>query len=424
MKEELKDSCYKVQGNTKLKGAVRISGSKNATLPVLAATLLTDREVTLKNVPWLKDVRNMTDVLKELGARANYENGVMTVNTKDVANFETSFELMNKMRASIYVMGPMLARFGRVKVAMPGGCAIGSRPIDYHLNGLRQMGVQIQTKHGYVDARVEKLKGAKIYLDFPSVGATANIMMAAVLARGTTVIDNAAAEPHIVDLEWFLKSIGARIKGAGSRTITIDGVSKLHGAEHTMIPDQIEAGTFMVAAAITRGNVTLESARAADLKPIIVKLQEAGVNVRELKNAIRVSAKKNLKPAKITTMPHPGFPTDMQPQMMALLSTCSGVSVIKEAVWENRFMHVAEMIRMGANLDVQGHTCIITGVDQLTGSKVVAPDLRAGAALVLAGIAAENTTTVYDIYHIDRGYENFAAKLNALGADVTRIDSE
>lgn len=423
MKEESKDACYKVQGSAKLKGTVRISGSKNATLPVLAATLLTDREVTLKNVPWLRDVENMTEVLRELGASATYEDGNMAVNTKDVSGYETSFELMNKMRASIYVMGPMLARFGRVKVAMPGGCAIGSRPIDYHLGGLRQMGVQIQTKHGVVDARAENLKGAKIYLDFPSVGATANLMMAAALAEGTTVIDNAAAEPHIVDLEWFLKSLGARVKGAGTRSITIEGVKKLHGATHMMIPDQIEAGTFMTAAAITRGNVTIEGARAADLKPIIVKLQEAGVNVKELKNAIRVSARKNLKAAKITTMPHPGFPTDMQPQMMALLSTCSGVSVIKEAVWENRFMHVAEMMRMGASLDVQGHTCIITGVEKLTGSKVVATDLRAGAALVIAGVAAENSTTVYDIYHIDRGYEKFDQKLAGLGADIQRLDA-
>ncbi len=414
---------YEIKGLAKLKGEVKISGSKNASLPVIAASLLTDSEVVLHNVPALNDVFLMKQVLEELGAKVALENGNMVVNTADVSKFETRFELMNKMRASIYVMGPMLARFGHVRVAMPGGCAIGSRPVDYHLTGLEKMGAKLTMDHGYIEAKCNKLVGDRIYLDFPSVGATANLMMAGVLAEGTTIIENAAEEPHIQDLAWFLKSIGGRLSGAGTKTITIHGVTKLHGASHQMIPDQIEAGTFMVAGAITHGNVTVENVQIKDLRPVIVKLIEAGAQVKESRNEVRVIAKKKLKPIRITTLPHPGFPTDMQPQMMALLATADGVSMIKETVWENRYMHVAEMIRMGADLKVQGTTCVIEGVDSLKGSKVVAPDLRAGAALVLAGLSADGDTTVYDIIHVERGYENFVEKLNALGADMKIAES-
>ncbi len=420
MTKEISGSYYEVKGSTALRGAVAVSGSKNASLPILAASILTDGEVTLHNVPKLRDIQTMKSVLEELGAKVSGENGTMVVNTKDISKFEMPFELMNKMRASIYVMGPLLARFGRARVALPGGCAIGSRPVDFHMAGLEKMGAKINIEHGNIDAQCSRLKGARIYLDFPSVGATANIMMAGILADGVTTIENAAEEPHIQDLAWFLKSIGGRINGAGTKTITIHGVAKLHGATHTMIPDQIEAGTFMLSAAITRGSVTVEGVQLKDLRPIIVKLLEAGVQVKESKNEVKVTAKKKIKPLRIITLPHPGFPTDMQPQMMALLATADGMSIIKETVWENRYMHVAEMIRMGADIKVEGTSSVISGVNSLKGSKVVATDLRAGAALVLAGIAAENTTTVYDIEHIERGYENFEQKLRGLGADIKR----
>ncbi|HOO55275.1 MAG TPA: UDP-N-acetylglucosamine 1-carboxyvinyltransferase [bacterium] len=416
------NSYYEITGDTKLKGSVKISGSKNASLPIIAASLLTPDEVVLNNVPNLRDIQTMMVVLDELGAKVTYENGTMVINSRDVSNFETRFEVMNRMRASIYVMGPLLARFGRARAAVPGGCAIGSRPVNYHLAGFEKMGVSIKNDHGYMDATCNKLEGARLHLDFPSVGATSNLMMAGVLAEGTTIIENAAEEPHIQDLAWFLKSIGARIQGAGTKTITINGVSKLHGTTHSMIPDQIEAGTFMLAAAITRGNVTVENIQIKDLRPVIVKLEEAGISIKEFRNAIKVSAKKKILPLNITTLPHPGFPTDMQPQMMAMLTTADGVSIIKETVWENRFMHVAELARMGAKINVQGNTCIIVGTNKLSGSRVISTDLRAGAALVLSGIAADNHTKVYDIFHIDRGYENFESKLAGLGAQIKRVD--
>lgn len=413
--------CYVIQGPKKLTGVVEISGSKNATLPIMAATLLTGGENVIRNVPNLADITIMARVLEILGAKVSFDNNELLVDTRDINNHETPYELMSQMRASIYVMGPLLAKYGRALISMPGGCPIGDRPVDYHLRGLQQMGVELEITHGYIDARCNRLKGAHIYLDFPSVGATANLMMAAALADGATIIENAAEEPHISDLAWFLRSTGARVTGAGTKTITIEGVPKLHGAEHDMIPDQIETGTFMAAAAITRGSVVIKNAALRDLKPIIVKLQEAGVSVRESKDELKVTAKKKLLPLTLTTLPHPGFPTDMQPQMMALLTTADGVSIIRETVWEKRFTHVGEFIRMGADIKVQGNTAVVVGNRKLIGCEVAAPDLRAGAALCIAGISAENTTTVLDIEHIDRGYENFAQKLRSLGADITRI---
>lgn len=420
MTKETGGNFFEVKGKTRLKGAVTVSGSKNASLPIIAASIMVGDEVALHNVPNLKDVRTMKMVLEELGAKVTFENGSMAIDSRSISSYEARFELMNMMRASIYVMGPLLARFGHARAALPGGCAIGSRPVDYHLAGFEKMGVEIKIDHGYIDAKCSKLKGTRMYLDFPSVGATANLMMAGVLADGVTIIENAAEEPHIQDLAWFLKSIGGRISGAGTKTITIQGVAKLHGAAHNMIPDQIEAGTFMIAAAITRGNVSIEGIQLKDLRPVIVKLLEAGAMVRESRNSVKVSAKKRIKPLRITTLPHPGFPTDLQPQMMALLATADGMSIIKETVWENRFMHVAELVRMGANVKVEGNACVISGVNNLTGSQVVATDLRAGAALVMAGLAADKNTTVYDIEHIDRGYENFEEKLRGLGAEITR----
>ena len=412
---------YRIEGPTSLKGTVRISGSKNASLAIMAGSLLTAKDVTLKDVPHLKDVDLMADVLRWMGAKVEFEKNTMRIESREISRCETPFDLISQMRASIYVMGPLLARFGQVRIALPGGCAIGSRPVNFHLNGLQQMGAEINLDHGYIDARAKKLKGARIYLDFPSVGATSNLMMAATLADGVTVIDNAAEEPHIMDLAWFLKSLGARIKGEGTKTITVEGAPTLHGTTHTMIPDQIEAGTFMVAAAVSKGKVWLENTRSADLKSIITKLKEASVAIREQKGTLRINGKKKTTALEITTLSHPGFPTDMQPQMMAMLSTAEGVSIIKETVWENRFMHVAELCRMGADIRVQGNTAIISGKEKLTGTEVVASDLRAGAALVLAGIAAEGTTLVYSIEHIDRGYENFEGKLSSLGVKIKRI---
>ena len=414
-------SCYQIQGGQRLTGLVDVNGSKNASLPVMAACLLNSGENVLRNVPDLADVALMARVLEVLGAKITRDANTMVIDTRDVSNFETPFELMNQMRASIYVMGPLLAKYGRAKVSLPGGCAIGSRPVDYHIRGLQQMGVEMSMEHGSFDARCGQLKGVHVYLDFPSVGATANLLMAATLAQGTTVIENAAEEPHIIDLAWFLRSIGARIRGAGTKTIHIEGVSKLHGAEHDMIPDQIEAGTFIVAAAITRGSVTVRRACIRDLKPILVKLEDAGVSIKENKNELKISMHKKLKPLTLTTMPHPGFPTDMQPQMMALLTRADGVSIIRETVWENRFTHVAELARMGADIKVQGNTAIVVGNTRLIGCEVSAPDLRAGAGLVLAGLAAQNSTTVYNLDHIDRGYEHFDRKLRALGAEIQRV---
>ncbi|MEW5945685.1 MAG: UDP-N-acetylglucosamine 1-carboxyvinyltransferase [bacterium] len=416
-----REEHYLIEGPSVLRGVVRISGSKNAGLPIMAGALLTAREVTIRNVPSLKDVMTMKQVLEWLGAKVQFEKNTMTIDAREIERCETPFELMNRMRASVYVMGPLLARFGKVRVPMPGGCAIGSRPINYHIAGLQQMGANIVLDHGFVEASCRKLKGARIYLDFPSVGATCNLMTAAALADGTTVIENAAEEPHIIDLAWFLKSIGARIKGEGTKTITIEGVSKLHGASHVLIPDQIEAGTFMTAAAITSGKVWIENMRVTDLKPIIVKLKEAGVSIREQKGALRVHGRKKINAAELTTMPYPGFPTDMQPQMLALLSLGGGVSIVKETVWENRFMHVAELCRMGADIRVQGNTAVVKGVEKLTGAEVTATDLRAGAALVLAGLAAEDVTRVFAIEHVDRGYESFPEKLTQLGGKIRRI---
>jgi UDP-N-acetylglucosamine 1-carboxyvinyltransferase len=412
--------CYRIQGGARLSGLVDVNGSKNASLPIMAACLLNTGENVLRNVPDLADVAIMAQVLETLGAKITREDHTMIIDTSGVNTFETPFELMTQMRASIYVMGPLLARYNRAKVAMPGGCAIGSRPVDYHIRGLQQMGVEMEMEQGYMDTRCDGLKGAHVYLDFPSVGATANLLMAATLAQGTTIIENAAEEPHIIDLAWFLRSIGARVRGAGTKTIHIEGVGKLHGAEHDMIPDQIEAGTLIVAAAITRGTVTVRRACIRDLKPILVKLQEAGVSIKESASELKISARKKLKPLTITTLPHPGFPTDMQPQMMALLTRADGVSIIRETVWENRYTHVAEFLRMGADIKVQGNTAIVVGGGKLVGCEVNSPDLRAGAGLVLAGLAAQDTTTVYNLEHVDRGYEAFDQKLRALGADITR----
>ena len=413
-----------VEKSPPLKGRVRVNGAKNSTLPILAASLLGTEDIILEDVPRLKDVEIMCEVLKSLGASVEeLEKGTLKINSKNVSNVETRFDLMNKMRASLLVMGPLLARLGKAKTSLPGGCAIGTRPIDLHLKGFKAMGAEVFTKQGNIEVE-GNLLGERIYLDFPSVGATENIMMAAALAKGETILDNAAMEPEIVDLQNFLNKLGADIRGAGTSTIKIKGVEKLKGTRHQIIPDRIEAGTFMVAAAMTGGDVIVENVISSHIKPVIAKLKEAGAQVEEFEDSVRVIGRERLKAIDIKTLPYPGFPTDMQAQFMALMSTCEGTSVTIETVFENRFMHVDELNKMGANIKIDGKSAIINGVEKLTGSKVKASDLRAGAALVIAGLVAEGETEIHNIYHIERGYDNIEERFTKLGAKIYRKSVE
>ncbi|SHH78644.1 UDP-N-acetylglucosamine 1-carboxyvinyltransferase [Caloranaerobacter azorensis DSM 13643] len=410
-----------VEKSPPLKGTVRISGAKNSALPIIAASLLSTGECILEDVPDLRDVDVICEVLSSLGAdvkRVSREK--LQINASIIDNFEAPYELMKKMRASFLVMGPLLARMGKARVSMPGGCAIGTRPIDLHLKGFKALGAEIEVGHGYVEASADKLKGERIYLDFPSVGATENIMMAAALAEGETIIENAAQEPEIVDLANFLNKIGGDIKGAGTSTIKIKGVKTLYGGRHQIIPDRIEAGTFMVAAAITKGDIIVENVVVDHVKSIIAKLKETGAEIIEDGDKIRVVGKKNIKSIDIKTMPYPGFPTDMQAQFMALMSVSDGTSIIIETVFENRFMHVDELKRMGANIKIEGRSAIIQGTNKLMGAPVKATDLRAGAALILSGLVAEGETEISNIFHIDRGYSNIEQKLSKLGAKIYR----
>ena len=383
--------------------------------------MLGTEDIILEDVPRIKDVEIMCEVLRSLGAKVEVlDEGLIKINSKDLNNHVTRYDLMNKMRASLLVMGPLLARLGKSKSSLPGGCAIGTRPIDLHLKGFKALGANIETEHGNIEAYTDKLIGDKIYLDFPSVGATENIMMAATLAEGETIIDNAAMEPEIVDLQNFLNKLGADIRGAGTSTIKIKGVEKLGGGSHQIIPDRIEAGTFMVAAAITGGDVIVDNVISSHIKPVIAKLKEVGVEVIENGDSVRVIGTNNPKAVDIKTLPYPGFPTDMAAQFMALLTTCKGSSVVIETVFENRFMHVDELKRMGADIKIDGKSAIVRGVDQLTGAKVKASDLRAGAALILAGLVADGETEVGNIYHIDRGYVDIEGRLVNLGARISR----
>lgn len=408
-----------------LEGTVRISGSKNSALPVLAASLLCDGDCIIEEIPNLKDVQCMYELIRWLGSDVQIlHNNSVRIGTSKLKNYVAPYELVSKMRASFLVMGPLLARMGRTRISLPGGCAIGTRPVDLHLKGFTAMGAKITQGHGYVEAKAKRLKGAKIYLDFPSVGATENILMAACLADGQTIIENAAVEPEIVDLANFLISMGAEVKGAGTDTIKINGVKELKGATHVVIPDRIEAGTFMVAAAITKGNVRIDNVVPDHLKPIIAKMREIGVDIQEEDNSIIVTAKDKFKASDIKTLPFPGFPTDMQAQFTSLMSIVEGTSIIIETIFENRFMHVSELKRMGANIKIEGRSAIIEGIKKLTGAQVKATDLRAGAALVLAGLAAEGETEISDVEHIDRGYDQFEKKLLSLGARIKRIDEE
>lgn len=412
-----------VHGGKRLSGSVKIEGAKNAVLPVIAASMLASEGTSkIYNVPELADVYTINEVLRYLNTSVNYENKTIMVNAMAELFTEAPFEYVRKMRASFLVMGPLLARVGHAKIALPGGCAIGSRPIDQHLKGFEAMGAQVTIGNGSIEASVNgKLKGTVIYLDFPSVGATENIIMAASLAEGETVLENAACEPEIVNLAQYLNAMGAKINGAGSGRITIEGVEKLHGAEHAILPDRIEAGTYMIAAAITGGNVLIEDADIEDLRPLIAKLREMGITVNEEEGGIRVIGSDFIQATDVKTMPHPGFPTDLQAQMMALLLKAKGTSVITETVFENRFMHVEEFRRMNATIKIDGRSAVISGPCDLQGAEVAATDLRAGAALVIAGLVAKGYTKVSRLHHIDRGYVDLAGKLRALGADIERV---
>ncbi|CAC8315797.1 TPA: UDP-N-acetylglucosamine 1-carboxyvinyltransferase [Staphylococcus aureus] len=415
-----------IKGGNKLTGEVKVEGAKNAVLPILTASLLaSDKPSKLVNVPALSDVETINNVLTTLNADVTYkkdENAVVVDATKTL-NEEAPYEYVSKMRASILVMGPLLARLGHAIVALPGGCAIGSRPIEQHIKGFEALGAEIHLENGNIYANAKDgLKGTSIHLDFPSVGATQNIIMAASLAKGKTLIENAAKEPEIVDLANYINEMGGRITGAGTDTITINGVESLHGVEHAIIPDRIEAGTLLIAGAITRGDIFVRDAIKEHMASLVYKLEEMGVELDYQEDGIRVRAEGELQPVDIKTLPHPGFPTDMQSQMMALLLTANGHKVVTETVFENRFMHVAEFKRMNANINVEGRSAKLEGKSQLQGAQVKATDLRAAAALILAGLVADGKTNVTELTHLDRGYVDLHGKLKQLGADIERIN--
>ena len=415
-----------IQGGRRLSGTVKISGAKKAVLPVIAASLLASTPSVIEEIPDLDDVRTITEVLQYLGLTTRWqEPGSLFIDSTGIKSCEASYELVRKMRASFLVMGPLLSRFQEARISLPGGCAIGSRPIDLHLKGFEALGAEIILGHGFIEARAPHgLQGAKIYLDFPSVGATENIMMAASLAKGQTIIENAAQEPEIVDLANYLNSMGANVRGAGTNAIRIEGVRQLTGTTYAVIPDRIEAGTYMAAAAITGGDVVLKNVLFEHMKPLVAKLKEAGVSIDVEVDQIRVNATEGLRAADIKTLPYPGFPTDMQAQFMALMSVAKGSSVITETVCENRFMHVDELKRMGANIKIDGRIAMVDGVARLSGCPVTATDLRAGAALVVAALAAEGRTEIGSVHHIDRGYDRIVDKLKGLGADISRHGEE
>ena len=412
-----------VKKSPALVGSVRVSGAKNAALPILAASILGTEDIFLEDVPELKDVEIIIEVLESLGCKIEkLGKNNLKINSKNLNNTETDYQLMNKMRASFLVMGPLLARMGKTSTSFPGGCNIGSRPIDLHLKGFEALGAKIDMNDDVIIASCDELVGANIYLDFPSVGATENIIMAATTAKGETIIDNAAKEPEIVDLANFLNKMGAKVMGAGTSTIQIKGVEKLRGCSHQIIPDRIEAGTFMVAAAISEGDIEVENVISSHMRPIIAKLIESGAKVIEDDDKIRVIGCKEKKAINIKTLPYPGFPTDMQAQFLALMTQLEGESHAIETVFENRFMHVNELKRMGANIEIDDRDAAVFGASKLHGAEVRATDLRAGAALILAGIVAEGETIISDIYHIDRGYEDIEEKFRSLGANIERIN--
>ena len=414
-----------IQGGNRLEGRVRVSSAKNAVLPIIAGTLLASTPSKLLEIPNLEDVGTICQVIESLGVKItrNEADDEIIFDASTLTATEAPYELVRKMRASFLVMGPLLARKGEAKISMPGGCAIGARPIDLHLKAFEALGAKIEITEDYVYAHApEGLKGTQIYLDFPSVGATENVIMAASMAEGKTVIENAAEEPEIVDLATFFNAMGANIRGAGTDVIRIEGVKELKGAVHTVIPDRIEAGTYLIAAAMAGGDVYVENALSEHLKPVVAKLKEAGVTVEEDIDGIRVISNGQLKATSIKTLPYPGFPTDMQAQFMAMTTIAKGTSTVMETVFENRFMHVDELKKMGASIEVDDRKAIVTGVEQLVGAEVEATDLRCGAALVCAGLAASGVTKVGQLTHIDRGYDNLVTKLKGIGANIVRVD--
>ena len=409
-----------INGGNRLSGEVRISGAKNSALPILASTILSGGECVITNLPRVVDVLTMGKLLGILGAKVSHEGNRAVIQADVIASTEAPYDLVKTMRASVLVLGPLVARSGEAKVSLPGGCAIGSRPVNLHLAGLAKLGAEISIEHGYIAAKAKRLRGARIYCDTPTVTGTENLMMAASLADGVTMIENAAKEPEIVDLADFLVKRGARIHGAGTDVITIEGVSQLHGGDHDVIPDRIEAGTYLAAGAMTCGEVTVTHCHPSHLEAILMKLREAGADVQEEKDVVRLAMPGVLRGTDVKTLPFPGFPTDMQAQMVALMSRAEGVSVITETVFESRFMHVEELRRMGADIRVEGNRLVVTGRRTLTGAPVMASDLRASAGLIVAGLAAEGLTQVQRVYHLDRGYERLEEKLRALGADIQR----
>lgn len=416
---------YVIKGGNPLVGEVEIGGAKNAALAILSAAVMTDETVTIENLPNVRDINVLLNAIQEIGAKVDrIDAHTVKINGSFIRDFNVDNEYIRKIRASYYLIGALLGKYKRAEVALPGGCNIGSRPIDLHLKGFSALGANVDIKHGLVLASAEKLTGTHIYLDKVSVGATINIMMAASMAEGKTIIENAAKEPHVVDVANFLNSMGAQIRGAGTDVIRIVGVEKLHKTEYSIIPDQIEAGTFMFAAAATKGDVTVKNVIPKHLEATTAKLLEIGCEVEEFDDAVRVVASKPLHHTQVTTLPYPGFPTDMQPQMAVVLGISEGTSTVTESIFENRFKYADELARMGANIKVEGNTAIIDGVQKLTGARVSAPDLRAGAALVIAGLASEGITIVDDIVYIQRGYERFEEKLRSLGAEIEKVSSE
>ncbi len=410
-----------IKGGIKLKGDVQVSGSKNAALPILVSTILAPGANEIHNVPFLRDINTTIKVLESLGAQVAGNGHTVTVDTAGINSHEATYDLVKTMRASVLVLGPLLARFGMARVSLPGGCAIGARPINLHLKGLQALGADIVLEHGYVEAKAKRLKGARIHFDISTVGGTEHLMMAAATAKGETILENAAREPEICDLGLILNRMGAKIEGAGTDTIRIQGVSELSPVSYEVMPDRIEAGTFMIAAAITGGDIRITGMKLEHLDALAFKLQDAGVEISSRDNVVRVKGPKKIRNVNIKTRPYPGFPTDMQAQFMALMCKADGASVISENIFENRFMHVAELLRFGADIVIEGNVATIKGVKKLSGAPVMATDLRASASLILAGLAAENTTEVSRIYHLDRGYEAIEKKLAGLGADIVRV---
>ena len=415
-------SSYIIEGGKKLRGEVSVSGSKNASLPIIASTILNGGTTKLYNIPDIRDTRITLEILKYLGCKVKKSHGKIEINTKNMSDKEIPEHLMSQMRSTVVLAGAILGRFKEATFSYPGGCDIGARPIDLHLSAFKKMGINIEENYGFITCKCDKIISTDINLDFPSVGATENIILAATFAEGTTKITNAAMEPEIVDLANFLNEMGANVKGAGTNTIKIKGVKELIGTEHNVIPDRIEAATYMVAAAMTKGDITIENVIMDHLKPVTAKLIEAGCEIIEMENAVRVIGPEVLKPIDIKTLPHPGFPTDVQAQFMAMLTVANGSGTVIETVFENRFMHVAEFNRMGADIKIEGRSAIVKGVNQLYGAKVNATDLRAGAALILCGLIAEGETQIGEIYHIQRGYVDIDKKITALGGNIQIIE--